>query len=140
MPTRNTGNPADLVSSYAINTATAAGITEAIGWVSVDHFLKEQQADTSNTNEKTDNSTKKDSDSSKNTDGKNPSEVSESKTDLEKELHRRADAFFKGEKTYEANNDELQQLLTEFDGALPNYPNDNPLYADYDRLTHLAWA
>lgn len=107
-----------------VNTATAAGITEAIGWTVVDNFSKNQYKDIikehpSNEEEKHAEST--------------TTEESQVKDDLEK----RASEFFSGKKNRKDNNKEFNELLNDIENKLYSVPDGDPLYELYDKLIEL---
>lgn len=105
----------------AINTATAAGVTEAIGWAVADNFSKNQYEEYTNN----------DSNKEKETVPDENRRVDESTVNA---LKQRADEFFSGRKNKKADNDEYKQLLNDFDKVLLNVPDGDPLYEIYDKL------
>ena len=104
----------------AVNTATAAGITEAIGWTVVDNFSKNQYKSIL----------------------KGHPVTEEEKENVEKpqktdELTERAKEFIDGIKDMKDNKDEFYKLLNDLEKALDSVPEEDPLYNLYDKLLNL---
>lgn len=113
------------VVGNAINTATAAGITVAIGWMAVDNFSKGKYASIIKEHANDDDE---------------PTKKSENKTDTSYEddqmsiLYKRVEEFIFGEKNKKDNKDEFQKLLNDVEKVLLHVPEGDPLYDLYDKL------
>lgn len=105
----------------AINTATAAGVTEAVGWIVVDKFSKNQYMDLIQ---------KREVDVS-DTVNEEEKRAEENKFD---EYKQRADEFISGRKNKKTNRDEFYQLLNDIEKVLDNLPDGDPLKDMYDKL------
>ncbi len=112
------------VVGNAINTATAAGITEAVGWMAVDNFSKGQYTSIIKEHANDDETTPK----------------SEDKTDTLHEdeqmiiLIKRVEEFTTGEKNKKDNKHEFQKLLNDVEKKLLDVPDGHLLYDLYDNL------
>lgn len=104
-----------------INTATAAGVTEAVGWIAVDKFSKNQYIYSSQKSEVDGSDTV----------NEERERVEESKYDEHKQ---RADDFISGKKNKKINHDEYYQLLNDIEKALNNLPDGTPLKDMYNKL------
>lgn len=104
----------------AVNTATAAGITEAIGWTVVDNFSKNQYKSILKENPVTEEETEN---------------VSAPQKD--DELIARVEEFIAGTKNKKDNKDEFYALLIDLEKVLYTVPEDNPLYDLYGKLINL---
>ena len=107
-----------------INTATAAGITEAIGWTVVDNFSKNQYKDIikehlSNEGEKHDEST------------------TTKESQVKDDLSARASEFLSGKRNKKDNKEEFYKLLNDLEKKLDSVPDEDPLYELYDELFKL---
>ena len=117
-----------------INTLTASSLTEAIGWMAVDNFSKDQYADILMKYAKDEDEIKPESTVY--------SEVSENTEDDKAEtaaenLTRRAQQFLDGKKNRKTEMEEYRQLLNEIERALLDVSEDDPLHEIYDKLTDL---
>lgn len=93
-----------------INTATAAAVTEAIGWMAVDSFSKDEYKDIIASNPMT---------------AEEMAEKAESEdVKLKEQLKTRVDEFLSGSKNKKDNKDELYQLLGELEKVLLDFPDD----------------
>lgn len=104
----------------AVNTATAAGITEAIGWTVVDNFSKNQYKSIIEENPVTEEETEN---------------VSEPQKD--NELIARVEEFLVGTKNKKDHKEEFYGLLNDLEKALDTEPEGDPLYDLYDKLMNL---
>lgn len=104
----------------AVNTATAAGITEAIGWTVVDNFSKNQYESIIKENPVTEEETEN---------------VSEPQKD--NELIARVEEFLVGTKNKKDHKEEFYGLLNDLEKALDTAPEGDPLYDLYDKLMNL---
>ena len=108
----------------AINTATAAGLTEAIGWMSVtqfyDEWLKEGHSP----------------DDLPNSFSEEAETTPEDDTDaIRADLCNRADQFINGEKDAKGKDkSEFNSLLSEIEEELSKIPEDDPLKEKYNKL------
>ncbi len=108
----------------AINTATAAGLTEAIGWMSVtqfyDEWLKEGHSP----------------DDLPNSFSEEAEITPEDDTDeIRADLCNRADQFINGEKDAKGKDkSEFNSLLSEIEEELSKIPEDDPLKEKYNKL------
>ncbi|MFT4105525.1 MAG: hypothetical protein QM657_07190 [Lacrimispora sp.] len=84
-----------------INTATAAGITEAIGWIAVAHFLETQQTDSARYEK----------------DGMKKGYAAASE-EYAKKLKDQADQFLNQEKDFKKEREAYEQLLSEYDECI----------------------
>lgn len=106
----------------AVNTATAAGITEAIGWTVVDNFSKNQYKSILEEHSVTEE------------------ERQSKKTMNVEELHKIeelkewANEFIEGTKNKKDNKDEFYKLLNDLEQALYSVPEESSLHDLYDRL------
>ena len=115
----------------AINTATAAGLTEAIGWMAVDRFSKEKFYDESIENDTENKITDE-------TISQNDEEVIEREKEIEI-LKVEASKFFSGEKSYIADKTDYDELITRFETILRGLPAEHELRDTYKELTDLLW-
>ena len=117
----------------AVNAATAAAITEAIGWMAVDNFAKDQKAGmVSNINDETSKSctvSVYEESCGTNVDG--------SEQTIAENLMSRASEFLNKKKDRKNNKEEYNQLLNDFEKALLRVSKDDPLNALYDKLTDI---
>lgn len=106
----------------AINTATAAAVTEAVGWMVVDNFSKNAYIDIIKKNplkkEERDKMTDK------------------QKTDRDK-LIAGAEEFFQGKKNKKDNKLEYNELLNDFEKILFDVSDDDSLYDIFAKLSDL---
>lgn len=106
----------------ALNSATAAALTEAIGWMAVDHFAKGYQLDQFEYEET--------SDRKREAEQKKTADEEELDIDLwKKDFEKRARAAL--EKNDPA---ELDALVSEFEKMEQKLPEDDPLRELYDKL------
>ena len=105
----------------AINTATAAGLTETIGWVVVDNFSKNQYSSILNDYPVTDEEMEEDLERTKALQEKNL-------------LIVRAEEFISGGKNKKDNKEEFYILLNDIEKILCFIPEEDPLYDLYDKL------
>ncbi len=117
----------------AVNAATAATITEAVGWMAVDNFSKDAYKDIIALNPMTDEEREE-----------NAKEEAEKKEqDKEKQLSKReeliskANSFIQGEKNKKSNKDEYNQLLNEFEDFLIDIDKSDSIYEIYNALSDL---
>lgn len=116
------------VVGNVINTATAAGITEAIGWMAVDNFSKGRYTSIIKEHASDDNE---------------PTSKSEDKMDTSCEddqmsiFYKRIEEFVSGEKNKKDNKDEFRKLLNDVEKKLLNVPEGDPLFDLYDKLMDL---
>ena len=120
----------------ALNAATSAGLTEAIGWLAVDQFAKEYvssgkslsdiDADAIVVPDKYDERGAKDDSSQK-------SDASGDPMTLEDRLQE----FLDGTKTKADNRDEFNALLEEVENALESRPDDDPLFEKYHNFVRV---
>ena len=117
------------VVGNAINTATAAGLTEAIGWMAVEGFSQNKYSDViSQTNEEEIiNNSSADKDTVDNSD--------DTVESVAENLKRRANEFITGEKTRRTNKDEYYRLLNDFEKAMNDAPVYDELNGFYNILT-----
>lgn len=105
------------VFGNVINTATAAGITEAIGWMAVDHFRRLPKdasfIDDETEAEETEGTT---------TESSAPDEI--------QLLIDEAQEFLNGKKNYKTNNKEYDDLLNRFDSMKCKMSKDHPRYKE----------
>lgn len=94
----------------AINTATAAGLTEAIGWIAVDHFRRMPQ----------DESTDPPEDESRS--DPSPEEIEA------KELFARAEEYLSGNKKCQEHQRDCEQLLNDIEALMNSVDQDSELY------------
>ena len=121
----------------AINTATAAGLTEAIGWMAVDRFSKEKFYDDSIDDERTDNpGTISILDEDTATEG-DTSDVSEEEEYTA--IKEDAQCFLNGEKTYDKNRDEYNELMEKLEPILRTLPEGHELKTLYDDFCDLPF-
>lgn len=112
----------------AINTATAAGLTEAIGWMSAAQFYDEWLKDGHSPNERP-NSFSEDKE-------KQQEKSCESKQKYRDELCAKADEFIKGRKDAKgADNDEFNKLLSDMEYEFTGLAADDPFKRKYEELT-----
>ena len=121
----------------AINTATAAGVTEAIGWMAVDRFSKEKFYDDSIDGESTDHPV--------------TINISEEDTALEGNINdgseeeaytsikEAAQSFFNGEKTYDENRDEYEEVMEKLESMLIELPEGHELKTLYNDFCDLPF-
>lgn len=106
-----------------INTATAAAVTEAIGWMAVDSFSKDEYKDIIASNPMT---------------TEEMAEKAESEdVKLKEQLKTRVDEFLSGSKNKKDNKDELYQLLGELEKVLLDFPDDEDYLKFYSDLCDL---
>lgn len=117
----------------AINTATAAGLTEAVGWLAVAHFAENlatgdgEEAETSEAESSL------------------PGELAETETGQlpvlthKEELLAQAEMFFSGEKSFETDAEEYNQLLNAFEREKLSDPDDPQIKDAYDKLMDLGF-
>lgn len=91
----------------AINTTTAAGLTEAIGWIAVDHFRRLPQEDA-----KEDDNTQ------------DPSPQEEEAA----ALFVRAEEYFSGQKKCREHQHDCEQLLNDIEAMMNSVDQDSELY------------
>jgi uncharacterized protein (DUF697 family) len=121
----------------AINTATAAGLTEAIGWLAVDRFSKEQYVSKKLSEEKSESGkaeerTEEETVHMHTTDEET---TTEEKTDLYKELMEAADLYIYGEKILtEDNKSEYSALLDQIAIEMKSLPKDHILQEKWKKL------
>ena len=113
----------------AINTATAAGITEAIGWLAVNEFYN------SETNDGTQDYTKEQSeeyytDNASKTQGDADKDDKSECCNTKEQLKKRANEFFNDIKNPAYHKVEYEKLLEDVN----NYPDDEEMNALYKRL------
>ena len=96
------------VVGNAINTATAAGLTEAIGWIAVQHFYNRWIAD----KQKGRYEGMKDG-------------YSEASGEYERKLRKQAEEFLKQIKDVERERDEYEKLLDEYEKYIAELENHN---------------
>lgn len=106
----------------AINTATAAAVTEAVGWMVVDNFSKNAYIDIIKKNPLT----KEEQDKMTN----------KQETDRDK-LIARAEEFFQGKKSKKDNKLEYNELLNDFEKILFDVSDDDSLYDMFAKLSDL---
>ncbi len=112
----------------AINTATAAGLTEAIGWMSAAQFYDEWLRDGHSPDERPE------SFSQSNTDQEQ--EASTSKQQYRDELCNQADLFINGTKDAKGSDkDEFYKLFNEMGYELSGLSEDDPFREKYEELT-----
>lgn len=109
----------------AVNTATAAGITEAIGWTVADNFSRNQYKAILKEHPVT-------AEESREEETENVEETQ--KID---ELTERAKEFIDGTKNKKDNKDEFYELLNDLEKALVSVPEKDPLHNLYDELMNL---
>lgn len=109
----------------AVNTATAAGITEAIGWTVADNFSKNQYKAILKEHPVTEEESRE--------------EETENVEETQKidELTERAKEFIDGTKNKKDNKDEFYELLNDLEKALVSVPEKDPLHNLYDELMNL---
>ena len=125
----------------AINTATAAGLTEAIGWIAVDKFSKDEyfekdtnkESEKSTTEDNAQNSTSSDSETEQTADNTREQE----QASVNDELISRADEFIQGKKKYIGNEAEYSKLLSDIEKALRNESDVSDLQKKYDKLAKI---
>jgi uncharacterized protein (DUF697 family) len=110
----------------AVNAATAATITEAVGWMAVDSFSKDAYKDIIAQNPMTDDERKE-----------NAKEEAEKKQNEREELISRANVFIQGEKNKKSNIEEYNQLLNEFDIFLLDIDQSDSINEIYKSLLDL---
>lgn len=110
-----------------INTATAAGLTEAIGWMSAGQFYDEWLKDDHTSGDRPDSMKEADAEES---------QVEEAKEKTHKEeLMEHADLFINGQKDAKgADKDEFFELFNEMSYELANLPEGDPFKEKYDKL------
>lgn len=108
----------------AVNTVTAAGITEAIGWTVVNNFSKNQYM--SILKEHPLSEEKKE-------------EETENADELQKEddLAARVQEFIAGTKNKKDNRDEFYELLNDLEKTIDSVSEKDSLYDLYDKLMNL---
>lgn len=106
----------------AINTATAAAVTEAVGWMVVDNFSKNAYIDIIKKNPLT----KEEQDKT----------IDKQETDRDK-LIARAEEFFQGKKNKKDNKLEYNELLNDFEKILFDVLDDDSLYDIFAKLSDL---
>ena len=103
----------------AINTATAAGLTEAVGWISAAQFYEEWLRDGHTPNDIP----------------KSFSEEKDYKQTSREELRAQADKFINGEKNAKsADRHEFNRLLNDMEYELSGLPEDDPFRETYNKL------
>ena len=117
----------------AVNTLTAPGITEAIGWKVAYDFSVNNYGDHLS-NEKKAN--KEDDEISKETLKKEKEELEKSIDDLH--IQERADEFISGRKNKKDNKEEYNQLCVDMEHIMPYLREDHPLQAIYEKLIHIS--
>lgn len=100
-----------------INTATAAGITEAIGWMAVDHFRRLPKDASFTADEEETEETKQTQDESE-----PPDEI--------QILIDEAQEFLSKRKNYRDHNKEYDALLNKFDSMKCKISKDHPRYKE----------
>lgn len=112
----------------AINTATAASLTEAIGWMSAAQFYDEWLRDGHSPDERPDSFSEEAEEKQE--------ESGESKQKYRDELCSQADAFINGEKEAKgADNEEFHNLFKEMGYELAGLPKDDPFIEKYEELS-----
>lgn len=106
----------------AINTATAAGLTELIGWTAAEQFYQNKLKGTFDHTEENGST--------------NFNEAGD--TDDEDDPYvERAMEFISGDKTVDSNRKEYEQLLSEIENELLNRAPNDPLQNFYQALINL---
>ena len=90
-----------------INTATAAGLTEAIGWIAVDHFRRMPQDEAQEDGNTQDSSPKEDEAAP---------------------LFARAEEYFSGQKKCREHQRDCEQLLNDIEAMMNSVDQDSELY------------
>lgn len=107
----------------AINTATAAGLTEAIGWMAVKNFSEGKLGETCL------------SDDSEGTAAESMSEESKSAEEQERSLLvDEANMFLDGSKTRKENEADYKELLRRFEQKIRNCSREDELNMIYGKL------
>lgn len=112
----------------AINTATAAGLTEAVGWMSAAQFYDEWLREGHSPGERPKSFSEEDPDDAEKEDdpGKQRRE----------ELCAQAEQFINGKKDAKgADKDEFYALLDEMEYELPGLAEEDPFRKIYEKLT-----
>ncbi len=120
------------VVGNVINTATAAGITEAVGWLAVDNFSKDAYKDIIAQNPLTEEE-QKEKEEKRKSEEKSPDEIKEIKDALKK----RAEPFLSGEKSRKEFKEEYKQLLSDIEKLLFDVPVGDEMYEIYNKLADL---
>lgn len=114
----------------AINTATAAGLTEVIGWMAAKHFFELQQQDKAKYR----------------VDGMKAGYEAAS-SEYEEKLRKQAEDFFNQKRDFEKERDEYERLLSEYEAYIAelerkrsNLNTINNIKLTYDRLKNLSIA
>lgn len=116
------------VAGWVANVGIAAGITESIGWLCVDHFFKVKYL----SNDKS------------NSDSNFDSSLEESKFDYEKdptlreELINRSREFLDGEKTRKNNSEDFSRLMNDLDDYRQDFPDDKEIDDSFSKLNKLS--
>lgn len=113
----------------AINTATAAGVTEAVGWIAVDNFSKDAYKSIISENPLSEEEKKEASQEAE----RNKKE----KLEQREELIARAQVFLSGSKNRKTDKAEYEQLLNDFDKFLIDILPEDPIYDMYNMLSDL---
>lgn len=115
----------------AINTATAAAVTEAVGWMVVDNFSKNAYIDIIKQNPLTKEEQDKMTD-------KHETDSENIEFDRERDkLIARAEEFFQGKKDKKNNKSEYNELLNDFEKILFDVSDNDPLYNVFAKLSDL---
>lgn len=117
----------------AINTATAAGLTEVIGWMAVDRFSKEKFYDDSIKENHTERNKETD------TSSENKMQENEKPQDEYQDLKDKAELFINGEKTYSNNREEYDSILSQLEKVLRTLPSEHELRVLYNELCDLPF-
>lgn len=116
-----------------INTATAAGLTEAVGWMSAGQFYDEWLNE-GHTPEERPESMNNDHQGSDQSDETDRGTVAQEKTHKE-ELMKHADLFINGQKDAKgADKEEFLDLFNEMSYELADLPAGDPFKEKYDKL------
>ncbi len=107
----------------AINTATAAGLTEAIGWMAVDQFARES-ANESSTIKMASNPT-------------NSTDSPNEQVPDDDDLKNRIEVFLSGNRTSIDNKEELDQLIKEIENIVSTSQEDDELMEMYFKLLNV---
>jgi uncharacterized protein (DUF697 family) len=114
----------------AINTATAAGLTEAIGWLAVDRFSNDKFVSDTLSDRKSDNVEEHAKEET----------VHKNTTDEEiTKLIEAADLYIHGEKILtDDNRPEYNALLAQIEKAMTHLPKDHILWEKYVELNEVS--
>lgn len=109
----------------AINAATAAGVTEAVGWIVAENFSKNAYDDIIRDNPMTDEERKE------------REEEKEKKQNERESLMKGAELFFSGTKNRKDDKTEYDQLLNKFEKYINSFPDDEEILTKYENLSDL---